>query len=124
MPHTGWTQQPLQPDLARRTPHPLCRPRLRLPRWAVTETPPTTPSREGQPAEAWYEAWLALSDYTIVTDPGNDSVAPAIGIDIRNARLLKLRKIRDATPAGDRPMDLLAALIAARELLSGANHLR
>ncbi|MFE9322638.1 hypothetical protein ACIHDR_23730 [Nocardia sp. NPDC052278] len=93
-------------------------------RWAVTEHASTTPSREGQPAEAWYEAWLALLDYTIVSAPGNDSVAPALGIDIRNARLLKLRKIRDATPTdtGDRPMDLLAALIAARELLGGASH--
>ncbi|WP_157125009.1 hypothetical protein, partial [Nocardia pseudovaccinii] len=93
-------------------------------RWTVTETPPTTPTREGQPAEAWYQAWLALSDYTIVSDPGNDNVAPALGVDIRNARLLKLRKIRDATPTntGDRPMDLLATLITARGLLGDANH--
>ncbi|WP_433521551.1 hypothetical protein ACQPZ2_30140 [Nocardia pseudovaccinii] len=88
----------------------------------MTEEQPTTPSREGQPAEAWYQAWLALSDYTIVSDPGNDSVAPALGVDVRNARLLKLRKIRDATPTGDRSMDLLAALITARELFSDANH--
>ncbi|MEV5835577.1 hypothetical protein [Nocardia sp. NPDC052112] len=93
-------------------------------RWAVTEDPAEKPSREGQPAEAWYEAWLALSDYTVVSDPGDDTTAPAFGVDIRNASLLKLRKIRDATltDTGDRPMDLLAALIAARELFGDASH--
>lgn len=93
--------------------------------WAVVERDPREAPREGQPAEAWYEAWLPLSDYTIVSDPGNDTTPPAVGVDIRAARLLKVRKIRDAAPtdAGDQPVDLLAALIVSRKIFGSGGDL-
>ncbi|MFF3228874.1 hypothetical protein ACFYV7_39200 [Nocardia suismassiliense] len=70
----------------------------------------------GQPAEAWYEAWLPLSNYTIVTDHGNDTTPPTTGVDLRHVRLRRLRRIRDAAPGADEAMDLLAAIIVGRQL--------
>ncbi|MFQ6331675.1 hypothetical protein ACLMAL_36905 [Nocardia sp. CWNU-33] len=87
--------------------------------WAVPDRDPREPARKGQPAEAWYEAWIPLSDYTIVSDPGDDTTPPVIGVDLHNARLLKVRKVRDAAPSTDQPIDLLAALIAGRRLFGG-----
>ncbi|MEU2258451.1 hypothetical protein ABZ540_35395 [Nocardia xishanensis] len=96
-------------------------------RWIPAEPDPRDGVREGQPAEAWYEAWLHLDDYKIVSDPGNDTVAPALGVELRpNDRIRKLRKVRDAAPGSERdqPIDLLAAIIATRALFGAGGELR
>ncbi|MET8779081.1 hypothetical protein ABZV58_29105 [Nocardia sp. NPDC004654] len=95
-------------------------------RWMVPEPDPRDGRREGQPAEAWYEAWLHLHDYVIVADPGNDTVAPAVGIELRpSARILRLRRIRDAAPGSeDEPAGRSAgAIIASRALFMAASEL-
>ncbi|WP_327097159.1 hypothetical protein OIE68_46115 [Nocardia vinacea] len=125
-PQCGYYSRRVCPMLAGRThrynPNPGERfsrcddPACRCAVWTVPERDPREPAREGQPAEAWYEAWMPLSDYIIVSDPGDDTTPPAIGVDLRNARLLKVRKIRDAAPNPDQPTDLLAALILGRAL--------
>ncbi|WP_433664750.1 hypothetical protein ACQPW1_22930 [Nocardia sp. CA-128927] len=70
----------------------------------------------GQPAEAWYEGWLPLSEYIVVTDHGNDTTPPITGVDVREVRLRKLRRIRAAGPGAEPSTDLLAMIIAARKL--------
>jgi hypothetical protein len=45
-------------------------------RWTVADRDPREAPREGQPAETWYEAWIPLADYVIVSDPGNDTTHP------------------------------------------------
>ncbi|MFI6041906.1 hypothetical protein ACIA8C_09745 [Nocardia sp. NPDC051321] len=70
----------------------------------------------GQPAEAWYEGWLPLSDYTVVTDHGNDTTPPITGVDVREVRLRKLRRIRASAAGGEQSMDLLAMIIAGRKV--------
>ncbi|MGQ4616291.1 hypothetical protein [Nocardia sp. R7R-8] len=85
-------------------------------RWQANERDPREAPREGQPADAWYEVWIAISDYTVVHDPGTDTTSPVVGVDLRGVELLKIRKVRDAAPADDdgsaRPIDLLAAHVA------------
>ena len=89
--------------------------------WAPPEPEPGDARREGQPAEAWYEAWIAIEDYTLIRAPG--IATPAYGVELRPAsRLRKLRKIRDAAPTDTtegQPLDLLAVLIAIRTLFTG-----
>ncbi len=91
---------------------PLCRCRY----WAPPED--TTPGREGKPAEAWYEAWIRRDDYDVFTVPADESGPAATGIALRGVPLRRLRKVRDPAPNSDdsQPMDLLAAVIAARKL--------
>ncbi|MFI9504194.1 hypothetical protein [Nocardia sp. NPDC052566] len=91
--------------------------------WPTTPSVTNAPEREGSPAEAWYEAWLDLSDYVVIPVISADNDIRTLGVDIRNATLLKVRKIRAAAPSddGDQPMDLLAALVAARELFGNAS---
>ncbi|WP_435591877.1 hypothetical protein [Nocardia sp. bgisy118] len=104
---------PHPPEQLTRCDDPVCDCR----RWMAPEPDPRDGRREGQPAEAWYEAWLHLRDYVIVTDPGNDTAAPAVGVDLRpSSRIRRLRKVRDAAPGSEdsQPVDLLAALIAIR----------
>ncbi|MFX0573752.1 hypothetical protein [Nocardia nepalensis] len=85
--------------------------------WQPRDPDPREPSRQGQPAEAWYEAWLHINDYRIIDDPGNEHAAPAVGVNLTGVRFLKLRKIRDATaPSGDQPPEPLAMLAALREV--------
>ncbi|MFF0533584.1 hypothetical protein ACFYT3_35110 [Nocardia amikacinitolerans] len=94
--------------------------------WTPAEPGPRDGRREGQPAEAWYKAWLHLRDYVIVTDPGNDTVAPAVAIDLRpSTRILRLRKVRDAAPGSEesQPVDLLAAFIAIRAFFGAGDEL-
>ncbi|MEU6559412.1 hypothetical protein [Nocardia nova] len=90
--------------------------------WAPPAPDPGEAHRDGQPAEAWYEAWIAIEDYTLTSVPRNADTPPAYGVEIRPAsRLRKLHKIRDAAPGtdpGDQPLDLLAALIATRTLFA------
>ncbi|WP_280453832.1 hypothetical protein [Nocardia brasiliensis] len=82
--------------------------------WArVTDEPA---HRAGAPAEAWYEGWLPISDYTVVTDHGNATTPLRTGVDLRNVRLRKLRRIRDAAPGADTSRDLLADIIVVRLL--------
>ncbi len=91
---------------------PLCRCRY----WAPAE--PTAPSREGKPAQAWYEAWIRLDDYHVFTTPADESGPEATGIALRELPFLRLRKVRDPAPdsSDSQPADLLAAFIAARKL--------
>ncbi|WP_109529293.1 MULTISPECIES: cell envelope biogenesis protein OmpA [Nocardia] len=85
--------------------------------WQPRHPDPREKAREAQPAEAWYEAWLARSDYRVIDDPGTEHLAPETGIDLRGVRFLRLRKIRDAAqPATDQPPEPLAMLIAIRAL--------
>jgi len=89
-------------------------------RWVEPEPAPGEAVRDGQPAEAWYEAWMALGDYAIVSEPGTENTAPATGVDLRpSSRIRRLRRIREAAP-GAHPLDLLAALIATRALFTSA----
>ncbi|WP_067499021.1 hypothetical protein [Nocardia ignorata] len=91
---------------------PLCRCRF----WAPAEDP--APGREGKPAEAWYEAWTRSEDYRIISVPADDSGPEATGIALRGVPIRRLRKVRDPAPGSEdiQPMDLLAAIIAARTL--------
>ncbi|WP_157120571.1 hypothetical protein [Nocardia fusca] len=86
--------------------------------WGRSEPDPNHTPREGQPAEAWYRVEIGLSDYRIITDPGNDHQPSIVGIDLRDLRFRSLHRIRDAAPGtGDRqPVDLLATLIVVRTL--------
>ena len=89
--------------------------------WAPPNPEPGEGRREGQPAEAWYEAWIAIEDYTLIRAPSSEHSMPMFGVELRPAsRLRKLRKIRDAAPTdtGDQPLDLLAAIIATRTLFT------
>ncbi|PPJ26647.1 hypothetical protein C5E45_15120 [Nocardia nova] len=90
--------------------------------WAPPNPEPGEGRREGQPAEAWYEAWIAIEDYTLIRAPGGEHSMEMFGVELRPAsRLRKLRKIRDAAPTdtGDQPLDLLAAIIATHTLFTG-----
>jgi hypothetical protein len=89
--------------------------------WTPPDPGPGEGRREGQPAEAWYEAWIAIEDYTLIRAPGEHSMA-MFGVELRPAsRLRKLRKVRDAaaSDSGGQPLDLLAAIIATRTLFTG-----
>ncbi|MEU7764988.1 hypothetical protein AB0B25_07675 [Nocardia sp. NPDC049190] len=90
-------------------------------RWVPADPDPREAPRSGKPADAWYEAWLDLDDYRIVSDPGNERTPAAVGVNLRDARLLKLRKVRDAAPGSDhqQPVDLLAGIIAVRKIFGG-----
>ncbi|MBF6341300.1 hypothetical protein IU450_36275 [Nocardia abscessus] len=90
---------------------PACACRL----WQPNERDPREAPREAQPADAWYEVWIPLSDYTVVHDPGTDTTLPVTGIKLRGVKLLKIRKVRDAAPATgptSPPTDLLRAHLA------------
>ncbi|MEV0027831.1 hypothetical protein [Nocardia sp. NPDC050793] len=72
-PECGWYSTRACPMLAgavhRYNPHPPesfgpCEdPECGCRRWVVPEPDPRDGTREGKPAEAWYEAWLYLRDY-------------------------------------------------------------
>lgn len=96
----------------RRCGDPTCPCRL----WAPTQ--PDEAAREGQPAEAWYEAWLDLDNYHIVSNPGDEKTPPLTGVNLRDVHFRKLRKIRDAASGSEdrQPLDLLAAIVDARTL--------
>ncbi|WP_181722923.1 cell envelope biogenesis protein OmpA [Nocardia gipuzkoensis] len=84
-------------------------------RWQANERDAREAPREGQPADAWYEVWIRLSDYAVIDDPGTDTTPPVVGVNLRGVKLLKIRKVRDAAPAADptsRPIDLLRAHLA------------
>ncbi|WP_067474209.1 hypothetical protein [Nocardia amamiensis] len=88
-------------------------------RWQANERDSREAPREGQPADAWYEVWIPISDYTAVHDPGTDTTPPVTGIKLRGAKLLKIRKVRDAAPAADGmsgQVDLLRAHVAFARL--------
>jgi hypothetical protein len=88
-------------------------------RWQANERDPREAPREGQPADAWYEIWIPLSEYTVAHDPGTDSAPPGIGINLRGVTLLKIRKVRDAAVAADGPplpIDLLPSYAAFAKL--------
>ncbi len=89
--------------------------------WAPPNPEPVEGRREGQPAEAWYEAWIAIEDYTLIRAPVVEHSMAMFGVELRPAsRLRKLRKVRDAAPthSGGQPLDLLAAIIATRTLFT------
>ncbi|MFI9410127.1 hypothetical protein [Nocardia gamkensis] len=88
-------------------------------RWQANERDPREAPREGQPADAWYEVWIPISDYTVVHDPGTDTTPPGIGVNLRGVTLLKIRKVRDAAAAADGPplpIDLLPSYAAFAKL--------
>lgn len=90
--------------------------------WSPPAPEPGEGRREGQPAEAWYEAWIAIEDYSLIQAPGGEHSMPMFGVELRPAsRLRELRKVRDAAASGggDQPLDLLAAIIATRTLFTG-----
>ncbi|MEU4711691.1 hypothetical protein AB0G00_35250 [Nocardia salmonicida] len=95
-------------------------PRCRCRFWASVEDNDVTPGREGKPAEAWYEAWLKLRDYRIITVPADESGPAATGVALRGVPFLRLRKVREPAPngGGTEPMDFLATIIGARKLLN------
>ncbi|MFR9769315.1 hypothetical protein [Nocardia sp. SC052] len=102
---------PHPPEKFARCEDPACQCR----RWQANERDSREAPREGQPADAWYEVWIPISDYTTVHDPGTDTAPPVTGIELRGAKLLKIRKVRDAAPAADgtsHPVDLLRAHLA------------
>ncbi|WP_280423708.1 hypothetical protein [Nocardia carnea] len=86
--------------------------------WARGEPEPSETPREGQPAEAWYEVEIALADYRIIDDPDTRRSPAGVGIDLRHPTFRTIRRIRDSAPgtADHQPADLLATLIAVREL--------
>ncbi|MFF0532842.1 hypothetical protein ACFYT3_31265 [Nocardia amikacinitolerans] len=95
--------------------------------WIPADPDPRDGTREGQPAQAWYEAWLHVNDYVIVSDPGSENTAPVVGIELRPAsRIRRLRKVRDAAPGSedDQPIDVLAAIIATRAIFGAGGQLR
>ncbi|MGO4612969.1 hypothetical protein AB4305_03325 [Nocardia sp. 2YAB30] len=87
--------------------------------WTVPDRDHREASRVGQPAEPWYEVWLSLDDYTIVSDAGDGNYPPAVGVDLRRANRLKVRKVRDAAPDTEdqQPIDLLKAVVALEMVL-------
>ncbi|WP_406274531.1 hypothetical protein OH799_01360 [Nocardia sp. NBC_00881] len=94
--------------------------------WRASEPDPREAPREGQPAEAWYEASISIAEYSVIHDPGTADTPPAVGINLRGVELLKLRKVRDAAPAADRqsqPVDLLASIVAVRALFGESGEL-
>ncbi|WP_280426797.1 hypothetical protein [Nocardia carnea] len=86
--------------------------------WAPHIRDPRESTRENAPAEAWYEAVIDRADYRVVEDPGNDTLPPVTGINLRDVHLLRVRRIRTAAPTNNEPgpVDPLALLIASREL--------
>ncbi|MGW0252391.1 hypothetical protein ACWDYH_37760 [Nocardia goodfellowii] len=112
---------PHPPTEFRRCADPACRCDL----WTIAESDPRDGEREGTPADAWYEAWIDLTDYRIVNDPGNEHYAPAVGISLRPpTRIRRLRKIRDDAAASDgkRHADPLAFTMAVRDLFRPGDH--
>lgn len=84
--------------------------------WAVPEPIAGQAIRKGQPADAWYEAWIALDDYILVPDPLE--LATGIGISLRPpVRIRRARRLPVFGPSEDQPQDLLAVLTRIHRLL-------
>ncbi len=86
--------------------------------WTPQSPPETSTPRQGAPTEAWYEAWIHLHDYRIITVPADSRTPELTGIALRDTPFRRLRKVRDAAPdAEDRlPFDVLGLLVATHSL--------
>ncbi len=100
----------------RRCSDPECRCRY----WAPHEPDLAASARTASAAEAWYEAWIRLSDYHLTTSPADGDDHQLSGITLHHNMFRRLRKIRDAAPdtTSQQPGDVLA-LWAATRALSG-----
>ncbi|MFI7195786.1 hypothetical protein ACIBQ0_39220, partial [Nocardia nova] len=87
--------------------------------WSHT---PTAHQRYGNPAEAWYAAWIGLSDYQLIHTPATDEHPALDGIKLRGNVVRKIDKIRDAAgpDAGQRTaLDNLGMWLRMSRLMHG-----
>lgn len=87
--------------------------------WSHT---PSAHQRYGNPAEAWYAAWIRLSDYQLIHTPATDEHPVLDGIKLRGNVIRKIDKIRDAAgaDAGQRTaLDNLGMWLRMSRLMHG-----
>lgn len=80
--------------------------------------------RQGAPTEAWYEVWIRLEDYQVLTVPADDRSPQLTGITLRDIPFRRLRKVRDAAPGAEEqlPLDILDLLVATRRMWALFDH--
>lgn len=78
------------------------------PQWAPPGPESDEAQRAGKPAEPWYSALINARDYQIVRYSGNESGPSGYGVDLRNVRLLRVRRVGDTVERGRTVLGMLA----------------